>query len=434
MPLDAWFREHEALTIDPQILQNQDIICFSSIDWDFIWQMPQEIASRLADNGNRVLFVDNTGVRTPNVRDASRIWMRLQNWKSGRYGIRHVRTNIDVYSPLVLPLPYSPLVRPLNAYLMRRTIRRWARMAGFTNPIVLTFLPTGLTLDTARAVDYRLLVYYCLDNFAASSTGARGIVETEAELVREADLVLATSQELKERLQRLRPDVYRYPSGVSLEPFVLARDHRGEDPLDCPRPRVGYIGGLHRWIDWPLLEETVAASPEWSFVFVGPAQCDEVERISSYPNVFLVDTQPHDRLPRYIDAFDVCLIPYQVNAYTENVYPVKMNEYLAMGKPVVSTPLREVKGFNDDHGPLVALADTAESFREAIAAELAGDDGAKVQDRYRAAEANSYVSRLREISALIENRIGERMSRPVLDREKALSSTAGVQSSRREAL
>ena len=186
-------------------------------------------------------------------------------------------------------------------------------------------------------------------------------------------------------------------------------------------------------IDWPLLEETVAASPEWSFVFVGPAQCDEVERISSYPNVFLVDTQPHDRLPRYIDAFDVCLIPYQVNAYTENVYPVKMNEYLAMGKPVVSTPLREVKGFNDDHGPLVALADTAESFREAIAAELAGDDGAKAQDRYRAAEANSYVSRLREISALIETRIGERQSRPGLDREKAISSTAGAPLSRREA-
>jgi hypothetical protein len=134
-------------------LRQQDVVCLSSIDWDFIWQGHQEIMSTLAAEGHRVLFVENTGVRGLHVRDLPRVRQRVKNWWKGTKGFREERPNLFVFSPLLLPLPYSRVARWVNRFLLARALRRWMRAIGFYRPIVWTFLPTPIALDLIDDID-----------------------------------------------------------------------------------------------------------------------------------------------------------------------------------------------------------------------------------------------------------------------------------------
>ncbi len=153
-----------------------DVVCISSIDWDFIWQGHQEIMSTFAANGHRVLFVENTGVRAPSMRDLPRLRQRVRNWRKGTKGFREERPNLFVYSPLVFPLPYSRVARWVNRFLLVRALNRWMRATGFYQPIVWTFLPTPLALDLIHDLDPQLTIYYCIDDLSSSSPAAKRIV------------------------------------------------------------------------------------------------------------------------------------------------------------------------------------------------------------------------------------------------------------------
>ena len=179
----------------------RDILCISSIDWDFIWQGHQEIMSTLAADGHRVLFVENTGVRAPRVRDLPRLRQRLRNWWRGTEGFREERPNLFVYSPLVLPLPYSRLARWVNRFLLMRALRRWMRATGFSRPIVVD-VPAdaaGAAISIAR-LDPQLTIYYCIDDLASSSPGgATHRRRARSDCSGEADLVFVTSEKLRQR-------------------------------------------------------------------------------------------------------------------------------------------------------------------------------------------------------------------------------------------
>jgi len=330
-------------------LTNENILCISAIDWDFIWQGNQEIMSTLAAQGNTVLFIDNTGVRRPSWQDIPRLRQRIKNWRAGIKGVRKERENLFVYSPLILPFPYSRLARALNRMLVLRVIKRWMRSVEFYNPIVWTFLPTGLALDIIRGVDPKLVIYYCIDNFEASSPGARRVRKTEGEMLCKADLVFVTSQKLRERCLRFNPRVHFFPFAVNIEEIQGAANGKSDPPPDLlgvPKPIVGYIGGIHKWLDQELVRRMATTHPDYSFVFVGPLQT-EVQRLKSLANFHLLGPKDHSDLGHYIQSFDVAIIPYQLTEYTANVYPTKLNEYLALGKPVISTDLPEVRAFGE---------------------------------------------------------------------------------------
>src|SRR5437867_6142008 len=194
-----------------------DVVCISSIDWDFIWQGHQEIMSRLAAAGHRVLFIENTGVRAPSMRDLPRLTHRIRNWWRGTKGFREERPNLVVLSPLLLPWPYFRPSRWFNRFVLLRTLRRWMHATSFYHPIVWTFLPTPLARDLIAALEPLLTVYYCIDDLPSSSPGARRIIPSEERLFREADLVFVTSERLRERAARLSSRVHVFPFGVSLE-------------------------------------------------------------------------------------------------------------------------------------------------------------------------------------------------------------------------
>src|SRR5205807_10403285 len=134
------------------MLRGRNIVCVSTIDWSFLWQEHQGVMSVFAGSGNRVLFIENTGVRAPGWRDANRITTRLRKWLSGEGRFGPVAANSFFYSPLALPLPYSRLAQRINRVLVCSSIRRWLERNAFEDPILFTFLPTQFTLDLMDAI------------------------------------------------------------------------------------------------------------------------------------------------------------------------------------------------------------------------------------------------------------------------------------------
>lgn len=396
------------------MLRGRDIVCLSTIDWQFIWQGHQEIMSTLASNGNRVLFIENTGVRAPSLRDLPRVRQRLRNWWHGTKGFRQERENLYVLSPIIVPFPYSRVARWVNRTLLLRSLRRWMRAARFGRPIVWTFLPTPLARDVIRELDPVATIYYCIDDLASSSPGARRISRSEEALFREADLVFVTSEKLRQRASRSSDRVHLFPFAVSYRKFDAAREAAGGVPDDLAslrHPIVGYVGGLHQWVDFDLMHQVARAMPDVSFVFIGPAQTD-TSQLEGLPNAHLLGQQPHDQVPGYMKGFDVGIVPYRISEYTANVYPTKLNEYLAMGLPVVTTDLPEIRRFNARHGETVAVAADVGEFVEAIRAALRPVTPEVRARRIAIARENSWATRLEAMSALVEGvlaaRVGER--------------------------
>jgi uncharacterized SAM-binding protein YcdF (DUF218 family)/glycosyltransferase involved in cell wall biosynthesis len=381
-----------------------DVICISSIDWDFIWQGHQEIMSTLAAQGHRVLFLENTGVRSPTLRDLPRLRQRIRNWWKSTRGFREERPNLFVYSPIVLPLPYSRIARWINRTLLIQSMRRWMRAAGFGRPVIWTFLPTPLAHELIDHLDPLLTIYYCIDDLASSSAEARRIASSEVAMFKRADLVFVTSEKLRARAATASSHVHFFPFGVRYQAFEavrLAPRAAPDDMAALGRPVVGYVGGMHQWVDQDLVADVARRLPQVTFVFVGPPQCD-LSRLEGCPNVVLLGGRPHAMLPAYIREFDIGIVPYKLSDYTSNVYPTKLNEYLSMGIPVVATDLIEINRFNADHGNIVAVAKSAADFAAAIERTLqGGHDEAAVARRIEVARANGWQARIDSMLGLI---------------------------------
>jgi uncharacterized SAM-binding protein YcdF (DUF218 family)/glycosyltransferase involved in cell wall biosynthesis len=392
------------------VTSTPDILCISSIDWDFIWQGHQEIMSTLAAEGHRVLFLENTGVRAPQMRDLPRVRQRIRNWWRGTKGFREERPNLFVYSPLVFPFPYSRVARWVNRFFLMRSLRRWMRATGFYRPIAWTFLPTPLALDLLRELDPQLTIYYCIDDLASSSLAARRIVPSEQRLFKEADLVFVTSEALRKRAAEFSGRVHVFPFGVSFDRFDQVRTGHEPPPADLEplrRPIVGYVGGLHQWVDQELVAATASRLPDVSFALIGPVQTD-VSALERCPNVTLFGQRPHSELPGYVKHFDVGIVPYRLTEYTANVYPTKLNEYLVMGVPVVATDLPEIRRFNADHGDIVSVAADADAFAAAVRVAFNKAHAPEIARRVAVAHANSWRSRLAAMQQLIDQGIERR--------------------------
>lgn len=361
--------------------------------------------TRLARSGDRVLFIENTGARAPNVRDIGRIRSRLANWGKGLHGIRKIEDGLYVYSPLVLPFPYLRPARFLNRKLVFSVLFKWLKAVGFSDPIIWDFLPTGLSLDIIEKIDPKVLIYYCIDSFQVSSKGAKNIKRTEEKMVKRSDLVFVTSMELFRYCSQWSKKVHYFPFGVNIENFAKALTNTSLVPEDIGRighPIVGYLGGIHKWIDFDLVRTAATRNKDANFVFCGPIQTD-TSQVKDLPNVFFLGQKGRDELPLYVREFDVALIPYKITEYTRNVYPTKLNEYLSLGKKVVSTGLPEVVKFNSENGAVVMVAESAEAFsaqvREAIEKPVSE---AERQLFMETAEKNSWANKVAQMSALVE--------------------------------
>jgi glycosyltransferase involved in cell wall biosynthesis len=389
------------------MLRGHNIVCVSTIDWDFLWQEHQGVMSVLARAGNRILFVENTGVRSPGWKDRGRVVVRLRKWLSGEGRFRATADNIALYSPLALPFPYSTLAQRINRAVVCGSIRRWIEHNHFARPLLFTFLPTQFTLDLMGLLSPVLSVFYCTDKLSETSVAARRILPYERRVIERADLVFASSDRLLDYCRAYNPETHLFPVGVSLEKFEPAWRGESTAPADVtrlPRPVIGLVGGLRSCVDQALVRELSVRLPRASIALVGPEQTP-MKDLHGLPNVHLLGAKPHERMPDYIAAFDVCLIPYVVDDFTNNISPAKLNEYMALGKPVISTDLAEVRRFNEANGDVVRVGRTREAFIDQVRASLEIDSPTQRAERRSVAEQNSWERRVEAMSRLIEAKL-----------------------------
>src|SRR5215211_326153 len=221
------------------MLRDRNIICISGIEWDFNWQNSQEMCSRLAAAGNRVLFVENMGIRSPGLKDAGRVWKRLLNWSQAlsTRGVRRVGKNLYVCSPLVLP-PFGAN-RGVNSRVLLPRVVRAARQLGMEDALILTYLPTDTALDLVRQLrtPRSVVVYYRIDNLAALTPHAEELRRSERAMIETSDLVLANSPDLARLPSSMGGNVHLFPPSVNLDAFTPGGGADGTDAHLAPEER-----------------------------------------------------------------------------------------------------------------------------------------------------------------------------------------------------
>lgn len=392
------------------MLKNEDILCISTIDWEFNWQGHQEIMTAFARNGNRVLYIENMGIRVPHLRDLRRLWKRILNWKKGIRGIRKVQENLYVFSPIVLPFPFSRTAQFINRWVLLSQLKGWFKAMSFDHPIIWTFLPSRTAVNLIKHLNKKLVVYYCITDFAKLVATPRKIRQTEKELLKECDVVFAQGEELKRLCERYHSPVHIFPFGVNPEIFLSAEETSSvpQEIGSLKRPIVGYCGGIHRHVDYRLVRELAVRRPDWSLVFVGPIQTD-ISTVEGFKNVFFLGEKAHSEIPYYIKSFDVCLVPYLLSEYTSTVYPTKMNEYLILGKPVVSTNLPEVRDFNARFRNVIRIGRTYDEFENFVLSAMTEDNGKERKIRREVALENSWERRIEEMCTILEENLNRKI-------------------------
>lgn len=380
-------------------VQNELIICFSTLSWDYLWLRHQEVMARFARDNNRVLFVEPLGIRMPKWEDRGRILARVRNrQRAGTHGARRVRENVWVVDPIVNPLQQVGLVHRRNVRAVTQQLEQAIQHVGGGTPIFWTFVPTPLARDLIANIPHKLVVYDCLDALTENPKGVFSFfAESEAELSRQADVVLVTSHTLLERQQPLNPRTYYVPHGVEYEKFA---DDTLPEPVPLAsigRPRLTFFGGIDERVDLGLVARLAVRHPDWQIVMMGIVRTD-LSALEKYPNVHFLGHIAHDDLPAYLLASDVLLLPYTRIAFSEYINPAKLHECFASGKPVVATALPSFQ----EYGSLLRVASTADGYEALVADALReGLDRELVERRRARARENTWDVRFAEINSIL---------------------------------
>lgn len=324
----------------------ENIVCFAK-DWS---EDPTSCnhVMRALSRKHRVLWLNSVGARRPNfgsARDLRKMGSKVLGFFKGPL---EVEPNLWVYTPLVLPFPYSKAAARINASILRLTVGMVRRSLGMRDFQLWTFLPT--TVGFVGAMGESLAVYYCTDEWSGfSHLGKQPVAVMEKELCGKADVVFATSKPLVERKRAYNNETHLASHGVDHAHFAKALDKEtmiADDLVGLSRPIVGFFGLIENWIDLDLVAYIAEQRPSWSVVLVGRAAVD-VSRLAGFPNVHLLGRRPYADLPRYAKGFDVAICPFVTNELTRNINPVKLREYLSAGLPVVAIGIPEASAYPD---------------------------------------------------------------------------------------
>lgn len=379
------------------MLKNKFFICFGE-DWARHPSSVQHIIKTFA-NENKVLWINSISYRSPkfNLSDISRLFIKFYNWftQPQHQSVK----NLYVYSPIAFPFFQSDFFRKVNKYFLKLQINRLIQKLKIKDPILWISVPTAV--DMLKVIDNSLAIYYCGDEFSElPGLNYSAIKWLEDELLKKADLVIVSSEELKKAKEIVNPKTFLITHGVEFQHFNSAITERISIPEDIKGirgPIIGFYGILADWVDVDLIEFLAQQRPEWSFVIIGNSTVD-VQKLKILKNVYLLGPRPYKILPFYAKTFEVALIPFKVNKLTVNVFPLKFFEYFAMGLPVVSTNLPELTNYQ----PLCKLVNTKEDFLNAISEFLKTDSEDFKKRRIEIARNEAWDKKVEEISKLLE--------------------------------
>lgn len=375
------------------LLRGEDIVCFGSGKWYETPTVPEYTMVTFALH-NRVLYVEPF-VSLLNV--LSFAWLRKKR-PSLCWGLRQTNTGVVVFSPFPFALPFqhrSRLILRINTLILIWLVTRAMKRLHFRRPIVWIYL---LRLaGIVGKLSEKAAVYDCIEDeefFADAKRTKRTIRQLEDALCRQVDAVFVLNQQLYETKRHLNPVTIIAPAGVNVGHFgkaVLPDTPIPEDLQSLPRPIIGYFGQADPWkIDVDLLVHVARSRPNWSVVLVGHSYGIATDhRIQGLRNLLVLGTKPYTDIPGYLKAFDVCMLPLLLTDGTRNGTPLKLFEYLAAGKPIVSTDIPAAHLFPD----LVHVSASHADFVPQVEAACAATSSDLVEQRLSAARENSWEKR-----------------------------------------
>lgn len=385
------------------MLSNHEILCLSNMHWDGHMTCKQQIMLRLSKQ-NKVLYVNRplTFLSPLSGNEEISPWRQFSEIGSKP---REVRPNLFVATPpLMLPLRHLQLSYMTNSQILVMWLHKTMYKLGLHSPIIWSYLPE--LARVVKSLPKKMSLYHCVDEHSAWGNwwnSARNIRKREIEMLRNADLVIATSQNLQQKKVEISRHCHFIPNAADLDLFSRATHPETQVPSDLaalPKPVIGYVGILgpnHIDIDWV---EFAAKKSGYTFVFVGRKYPEtfDLSRLERCKNVYFFGFIEPAQLPCYLKGMEVCIMPYVKSERTDATFPLKLFEYLAAGKPVVSTRTDELVPY----AHLISLVDTPEEFLEAINLAHHDDSHEKTKARVEAAKANTWDVRVEDISKLVE--------------------------------
>jgi len=396
-------------TRESLMLQNENIVCLSNMHWDGHMTSKQQIMSRLAKQ-NRVLYVNRALTFLSQFSGNEEIPAQRQ-FKEMFQRPHEIRTNLFIATPpFCMPLRYSEPSYMFNSRILLIWLKKTLRYLGMENPIVWSFLPE---LGSAvKGLSKKILIYHCVDEHTAWGfwwNSAESVSRREIELLKVADLVIATSNNLKDSKSEYNSNCYFIPNAANFDMFRKANYADTEIPSDMrniSRPIIGYTGMfLPDLIDVDCIEYAAKTSG-YSFVFIGKKlrRDFDLSRLEKLENVHFLGFKKPDVLTNYLKWMDVCIMPSTRSKLSDAVFPLKLFEYLSAGKPVVATRTKELEKYSG----YIYLSANSEEFLQKLSIALKENHIQKASERIEIAKKNTWDVRVEEISGLIQETIKKR--------------------------
>ena len=374
------------------------VLCLSHLAWDHVWQRPQQILSRLAHH-YPVLYVAEPEIsRSPMGEPRLELVAddgQLRAWRP----VFPDRSDI-------LDGWRESYIRIVQDLLQREGwIDQDSKELAATRPLI-TWFYTPIPWYMLDHVPAQLVVYDVMDDLVSFKGAAEDLPWRERQLLDRCDLVFAGGRSLYNSRKDDHPSIHLFPSGVDVGHFASAGETATNLPVGIaylPQPVLGYYGVIDERIDLGLLKEVVRRRPDWSFVMVGPIAKLDPSQLPEAPNLLYTGQQSYAQLPSFLKGFDVCLMPFAINAATRSISPTKALEYMAARKPIVSTPVPDVVANWSEE---IFIARNADEFVIAVEdalAETESQRALRVVRQERVVARNSWERVAQDMRAHIES-------------------------------
>jgi UDP-galactopyranose mutase len=368
-----------------------NLVCISHLRWDFVWQRPQHLLTRFAQDYT-VYFVEEpittNEIETPTLevfpaQNAPEVTIiRLKQPAEQPHWIGHGH-----------PETQSTYERLLLNFFAEKRVNITSSIMWLYTPMAAPFVDT---------IPHEILIFDAMDQLSAFLGAPPELIAQEKALLPRADLVFTGGVSLYEAKKPFNANTYCFPSGVDVAHYAQAETKDGfEQPEELAAlngPILGFFGVIDERIDLPLLDEVAKARPDWQIVMIGPIVKIDPAHLPQHPNLHYLGGRQYKDLPRYLAYFDVALLPFALNESTRYISPTKTLEYMAAHKPMVSTPIHDVISL---YGDVVRIADTPQTFITHVEAALSEPANMRRADEDRLLEEHTWDRIATEMKALV---------------------------------